>query len=82
MFTANTDQNTIAKNLFNREITAQFVRISPVDWHAWPAMRFNILGCNKIPQPTTPAPTQCVPYWTKWVNMNSPDRLGRGMIIN
>ncbi|XP_076461744.1 uncharacterized protein LOC143294198 [Babylonia areolata] len=51
LFTGNTDPNTPVRNLFNRNVIAQFVRLHPVG--PGPegfALRFEILGCK----PDTP----------------------------
>ncbi|XP_048245023.1 mucin-5AC-like isoform X2 [Haliotis rufescens] len=58
IFEGNMDKSTPIRNLFNRDITAQYVRIVPVEWSKdGIAMRFNILGCTPPePKPQTPVP--------------------------
>ncbi|CAH1788463.1 unnamed protein product, partial [Owenia fusiformis] len=53
IFPGNTDQNTLVKNPFNRNIIAQVIRIQPVTWEDAIAIRFNVLGCA---EKTTPLP--------------------------
>ncbi|XP_067650638.1 mucin-5AC-like [Haliotis asinina] len=61
VFEGNMDQNTPIRNLFNRDITARYVRIVPVEWSKdGIAMRFNILGCTP-PQPKPPTVSPGVP---------------------
>lgn len=61
LFNGNFNNHGTARHLFNRNITAQYIRIYPVAWHGdSPAFRFNILGCNpdipKTPVVTTETP--------------------------
>ena len=47
VFNGNTDSTNPIRNLFNRNITAQYLRVYPVAWHgSSPALRLDILGCN------------------------------------
>ena len=50
LFPGNTDQTNTAKNLFNRNIYGQYVRIYPKTSHGANSMTFEVLGCN----PTEP----------------------------
>ena len=60
LFTANTDGTSPVRNLLNREIIAQYLKIVPVD--ASPngiGLRFDVLGCKpELPPPDliTPPP--------------------------
>ena len=45
-FPGNTDQTGTVKNLFNRNIYGQFVRIYPQTFHGSHSMNFEVLGCN------------------------------------
>ena len=45
-FPGNTDQTGTVKNLFNRNIYGQFVRIYPQTFHGANSMNFEVLGCN------------------------------------
>ena len=64
LFRGNFNNHGTSRHLFNRNITAQYIRIYPVAWHgASAAFRFNILGCNPdIPQ--TPTVTTEAPVTT------------------
>lgn len=46
VFVGSNDRDTHAVRIFPEEITARFVRIVPVTWHAIPAIRFEILSCS------------------------------------
>uniref|UniRef100_A0A2C9M9G4 Hemocytin n=1 Tax=Biomphalaria glabrata TaxID=6526 RepID=A0A2C9M9G4_BIOGL len=59
LFRGNTDSNTPVRNLLNREIIAQYIKIVPVE--AGPSgigLRFDVLGCKpdipKLPPSLTP----------------------------
>uniref|UniRef100_A0A061QFX2 Putative hemolectin n=1 Tax=Cupiennius salei TaxID=6928 RepID=A0A061QFX2_CUPSA len=62
IFPGNYDSGTTVITYFNRPIRAQFLRIHPVFWENWIAMRFEVLGCYepleevKDEIPTTPKP--------------------------
>lgn len=61
VFNGNRNNYGTVRHLFNRNITAQYIRIYPLAWHGEsPAFRFNILGCNPdlphTPTVTTEAP--------------------------
>jgi hypothetical protein len=60
-YTGNNDSVTPVRHLFNRNITAQFIRLYPVHSHTGtPALRWNVIGCN----PDTPKPlvdSQAIP---------------------
>ena len=43
IFEGNTDNKTPHRNLFNRNVTAQYVRIYPIESNGITALRFNIL---------------------------------------
>lgn len=60
VFSANKDGDTPIRNLFNRNMTAQYVRIYPQSTSAaGTAIRLNILGCNpSTPVQPTPSGTQ------------------------
>ena len=46
-FNGNKDSVNPTRHLFNRNITAQYVRIYPLQWHgSSPSLRFEIVGCN------------------------------------
>ena len=45
-FPGNTDQTNTVKNLFNRNIYGQYVRIYPKTSHGATSMTFEVLGCN------------------------------------
>ena len=45
-FPGNTDQTNPVKNLFNRNIYGQYVRIYPQTSHGASSMTFEVLGCN------------------------------------
>ncbi|KAL3831915.1 hypothetical protein ACJMK2_023609 [Sinanodonta woodiana] len=60
IFGGNKDESTPVRYLFNRNITAQFIRIYPVSWTgSSAALRMNILGCNpsKANVPTAAPPS-------------------------
>ncbi|KAL4222951.1 Mucin-5B [Mactra antiquata] len=61
VFTGNNNNVDLKRHLFNRNITAQYVRIYPIEWHgSSAAFRFNLLGCNPdVPQ--TPVITTASP---------------------
>ncbi|XP_052248669.1 mucin-5AC-like isoform X9 [Dreissena polymorpha] len=64
-FTANHNSFDVERHLFNRNVTAQYIRIHPLTWHgSLPALRLNVLGCNPdnplVPTPTVP-PTSVTP---------------------
>ena len=44
-FTANTDQNTAVKHYLLHPITANFIRIQPLDWELSICLRFEVYGC-------------------------------------
>ena len=60
VFGGNKDSVNPIRHLFNRNITAQYIRLYPIEWHGnSPALRFEVIGCNPdIPQHavTTVAP--------------------------
>lgn len=60
VFSANKDGDTPIRNLFNRNITAQYIRVYPQSTSAaGTAIRLNILGCNpSSPVQPTPSGTQ------------------------
>ncbi|KAK3611483.1 hypothetical protein CHS0354_039095 [Potamilus streckersoni] len=60
IFGGNKDESTPVRYLFNRNITAQYIRIYPVSWTgSSAALRMNILGCNpsKANVPTAAPPS-------------------------
>ncbi|WAR14241.1 HMCT-like protein [Mya arenaria] len=64
VFSGNNDSNSLVRQLFNRNVTAQYIRIHPKEWHGnAAAIRFNIIGCNPdSPQtPTVTTPICTVP---------------------
>lgn len=52
-FTGNTDNGTPIRHLFNRNITAQFIRLYPVESNLGSAaLRWNVIGCSPdMPKP-------------------------------
>jgi hypothetical protein len=48
VFTANTDQSTPVRNLFNRDVVARYVRLYPMSTtaHAGYGLRLELLGCK------------------------------------
>ncbi|WAR09825.1 MFGM-like protein [Mya arenaria] len=66
VFSGNNDSNSLVRQLFNRNVTAQYIRIHPQEWHGnSAAIRFNIIGCNpdspQTPTVTTPSPSVTPP---------------------
>ncbi|WAQ93429.1 MFGM-like protein [Mya arenaria] len=66
VFSGNNDSNSLVRQLFNRNVTAQYIRIHPKEWHGnAAAIRFNIIGCNpdspQTPIVTTPSPSVTPP---------------------
>lgn len=60
VFYANSDQTTPIRNLFNRDIIAQYIKIVPQQSApAGAGLRFELLGCN--PTPFMPPVTEPVP---------------------
>ncbi|KAK3611486.1 hypothetical protein CHS0354_039099 [Potamilus streckersoni] len=60
IFGGNKDESTPVRYLFNRNVTAQYIRIYPVSWTgSTAALRMNILGCNpsKANVPTAAPPS-------------------------
>lgn len=52
-FNGNKDNVTPVRHLFNRNITAQFIRLYPTESYTdTPALRWNVIGCT----PDTPRP--------------------------
>ncbi|WAR10766.1 AEBP1-like protein [Mya arenaria] len=47
IFDGNTDRNTVVTSMLPSQVTALCVRINPVTWHGWIALRFDILGCPR-----------------------------------
>ncbi|KAK6166495.1 hypothetical protein SNE40_023168 [Patella caerulea] len=46
MFTGNSDQNSVVKNVFKNSFIARYVRIVPKEWSPYGVgLRFNIIGC-------------------------------------
>lgn len=66
LFTGNTDGSTPVRNLFKRDIVAQYVKIVPVKASSHGiGLRFTVLGCNPSPPPQgvpTPSPPPSVSY--------------------
>lgn len=58
LFSGNTDAENPERHLFNRNITARYIRIYPTVFKGTvPAMRINILGCSPdAPYHPTPVP--------------------------
>ncbi|KAK3108253.1 hypothetical protein FSP39_004202 [Pinctada imbricata] len=55
IFNGNTDQNKVQKNQFPSEITARYIRITPVESSpAGPGMRFNLIGCSGTQSTASP----------------------------
>ncbi|XP_072042526.1 lactadherin-like [Amphiura filiformis] len=46
IFDGNTDQNTVATNLFPTPVIASYIRIVPTAWNTNIGMRFELLGCG------------------------------------
>ncbi|KAL5022368.1 hypothetical protein ScPMuIL_001523 [Solemya velum] len=46
VFNGNTDQNTEVTNNLPQPISARFLRIKPLTWHAYMSMRFDVIGCE------------------------------------
>ena len=58
IFNGNTDQNKVQKNQFPSDITAQYIRITPVESSpAGPGMRFNLIGCSGTQSTVSPVPS-------------------------
>ncbi|CAC5404304.1 unnamed protein product [Mytilus coruscus] len=53
-FSGNSDQDTMATNMFKFPVTAKCIRILPTDWKSQISMRVEILGC---PSMTTVSPS-------------------------
>ncbi|XP_052092525.1 EGF-like repeat and discoidin I-like domain-containing protein 3 [Mytilus californianus] len=53
-FSGNSDQDTMATNMFKFPVTAKCIRILPTDWNSQISMRVEILGC---PLMTTMSPS-------------------------
>ncbi|XP_054708363.1 hemocytin-like [Uloborus diversus] len=47
VFSGNYDSSTVAITYFPQAIRARFIRINPVNWENWIAMRLEILGCQE-----------------------------------
>lgn len=48
IFTGNTDRETIAKNVFSRNVEARYVRLNVIEGGpSGTGMRFNLIGCYK-----------------------------------
>ncbi|KAL8604894.1 hypothetical protein ACOMHN_028522 [Nucella lapillus] len=60
VFEANTDSKTPVHLHFDREVTARFVRVQPLEWKDSIALRVDVLGCSG--QTTTP--TAYPPWYT------------------
>ncbi|WAQ93441.1 EDIL3-like protein [Mya arenaria] len=68
VFSGNNDSNSLVRQLFNRNVTAQYIRIHPKEWHGnAAAIRFNIIGCNPD-SPQTPTVTTLSPSVTTPTN--------------
>ena len=53
-FTGNTDQYTRVTNMFNEEIRARYIRITPAGYQGErPGLRIELLGCNGKVRKTT-----------------------------
>ncbi|CAH1802433.1 unnamed protein product, partial [Owenia fusiformis] len=46
-FKGNTDRNSKVRYVFKVPIEARYVRINPRSWYRYPAMRFDVTGCDK-----------------------------------
>uniref|UniRef100_A0A2C9K961 F5/8 type C domain-containing protein n=1 Tax=Biomphalaria glabrata TaxID=6526 RepID=A0A2C9K961_BIOGL len=98
LFHGNNDSNTPVRNLFNREIIAQYIKIVPVE--AGPGgigLRFDVLGCTQLQPPIqTPTPhgvvmtttltpgtgTTLAPTLPATINCDIPMGLTNPMVIN
>ncbi|WAR30218.1 CPXM2-like protein [Mya arenaria] len=46
IFAGNTDQDTVVTSMLPKQVSAVCVRINPVTWEGFIALRFDILGCQ------------------------------------
>ncbi|KAL5016310.1 hypothetical protein ScPMuIL_005899 [Solemya velum] len=46
VFNGNTDKNTEVTNILPQPISARFLCIKPLTWHAYLSMRFDVIGCE------------------------------------
>lgn len=53
IFTGNYDSDTVVTNYFKNIIQARYIRIIPIDWHNWIAMRIGAIGCFPSGEATT-----------------------------
>uniref|UniRef100_T1JAC2 Hemocytin n=1 Tax=Strigamia maritima TaxID=126957 RepID=T1JAC2_STRMM len=71
-FTGNTDGVTPVLQYFDDVITARYLRIQPISWHNWIAMRLEVLGCSMPPTATaTVKGGECEEYGS-WINIKKP----------
>ena len=47
-FQANTDVATVVENLLPTPITALCLRVHPLEWIGWPALKIEVYGCPAI----------------------------------
>ena len=46
IFDGNSDQNTKVRNYFTTPLKARYIRVNPVTWHGYVAMRLGVLTCE------------------------------------
>ncbi len=46
IFSGNFDSNSVRYNIFKVAIEARFIRIHVIEWHGWPSLRLEIVGCQ------------------------------------
>ncbi|XP_046585450.1 SCO-spondin-like, partial [Haliotis rubra] len=61
VFDGNTDSTTHVTNSLACPVIAQYVRVSPVEWHGYIAMRMDLNGCNIASGGATAGPSTAAP---------------------
>jgi hypothetical protein len=46
VFRANGDSSTVRYNILEQPLEARFVRLHVIEWHGWPSLRLEIVGCQ------------------------------------
>ena len=46
VFRANGDSSTVRYNILEQPLEARFFRLHVIEWHGWPSLRLEIVGCQ------------------------------------
>ncbi|XP_042143020.1 hemocytin [Ixodes scapularis] len=61
VFSGNFDSSTPVTSVFPKTVSARYLRIVPLTWKNWIALRLEVLGCEHEEGTTTPGPTTAAP---------------------